>query len=37
MFVNRIAEEIIAPGPATEAGGGIADEGWFWRPTADGP
>ena len=34
MFVNRIAEAIIAAGPATEPGGGIADEGWFWPPTA---
>jgi len=34
MFVDRIAEAIIAPGPATEPGGGIADEGWFWPPTA---
>jgi len=36
MFVNRIAEAIIAPGPAAEPGGGITDEGWFWPPTADG-
>ena len=35
MFVNRIAEAIIVPGPATEAGGGITDEGWFWPPTAE--
>jgi hypothetical protein len=35
-FVDRIAEAIIAPGPATEPGGGIADEGWFWPLTADG-
>jgi hypothetical protein len=34
MFVDRIAEAIIAAGPATEPGGGIADEGWFWPPTA---
>ena len=36
-FVNRIAEAIIAPGPATEPGGGITDEGWFWPPTAEAP
>jgi hypothetical protein len=36
-FVNRIAEAITAPGPATEPGGGIADEGWFWPPTAGAP
>ena len=33
-FVNRIAEAITAPGPATEPGGGIADQGWFWPPAA---
>jgi hypothetical protein len=36
MFVDRIAEAIIGPGPAAEPGGGITDEGWFWPPTADG-
>ena len=36
MFVNRIGEAIIAPGPAAEPGGGITDEGWFWPLTADG-
>jgi len=36
-FVNRIADAIIAPGPVTEPGGGIADEGWFWPPTAEAP
>ncbi len=36
MFVNRIAEAIIAPGPAAGPGGGITDEGWFWSPTAVG-
>jgi hypothetical protein len=35
MFVNRIAEAIIVPGPATEPGGGITGEGWFWPPTAE--
>jgi hypothetical protein len=37
MFVNRIADAIIAPGPATEPGGGITDKGWFWPPTAEAP
>ncbi len=34
-FLNRIADAIIAPSPATEPGGGITDEGWFWPPTAE--
>jgi hypothetical protein len=36
MFLDRIAEAIIAPGPAAEPGGGITDDGWFWPSTADG-